>query len=181
MDNTRSKQTIAGLISDTLLCIILFIMLGSCVIDSKRSENRSTSTISLQKNTVVHIVDGDTFDMTDSTGKLFRIRPIGINADELRDNAHGKKGPYAKAARDFLSLLIYLKKVRIETDIQKKDKYGRLLAYVYVSDTIFVNAELVRQGMAVVETVPPNVKYADYFFALQQEARTAKAGMWAEQ
>jgi micrococcal nuclease len=58
-----------------------------------------------------------------------------------------------------------------------RDGEGRLLAYVYVGDTI-LNAELVRQGFAQVATFPPNVKYQALFLKLQREAREAKRGLW---
>jgi micrococcal nuclease len=67
--------------------------------------------------------------------------------------------------------------VRLELDVQSWDRYQRLLAYVYVGD-LMVNAELVRQGYAQVATYPPNVRYADRFRQLQQEARAAGAGCW---
>ena len=56
--------------------------------------------------------------------------------------------------------------------------YGRTLAYVYLEDGTFLNAELVKQGYAMVMTVPPNVKYAHLFVKLQQEARENNRGLW---
>jgi micrococcal nuclease len=141
--------------------------------------SKKGKTTTLPSGTVTYIVDGDTFDMADSTGHIIRIRPIGINADEMKDNGHGRKGPFAKPAKDYLAQLIEHKMVRLELDIQQLDKYGRTLAYVYVNDTIFVNAEMVKAGLAVCETVPPNVKYADSLYRLQVEAREAKRGLWA--
>jgi micrococcal nuclease len=69
--------------------------------------------------------------------------------------------------------------VRLEWDVERRDRYGRLLTYVYVGD-LMVNAELVRQGYAQVATFPPNVKYQDLFLRLQREAREAKRGLWEE-
>jgi micrococcal nuclease len=68
--------------------------------------------------------------------------------------------------------------VRLEQDISETDRYGRLLRYVYVGD-VFVNAELVRQGLAQVSTYPPDVKYQDVFLQLQREARAAGRGLWS--
>ncbi len=65
--------------------------------------------------------------------------------------------------------------------MQKRDKYGRLLAYVYLEDGTFVDAWLVEHGYAQVMTVPPNVKYQDLFLKLQREAREAKRGLWKSQ
>lgn len=70
------------------------------------------------------------------------------------------------------------KNVRLEFDVQQKDKYGRLLAYVYAGDT-FVNAELVKQGYAQITTYPPNVKYVNHFKKLEKEAREQGRGLWA--
>jgi micrococcal nuclease len=61
--------------------------------------------------------------------------------------------------------------------VQRRDRYRRLLAYVYLGD-MMVNAELVRQGYAQVATFPPNVKYQELFLKLQREAREAKRGLW---
>ncbi len=58
--------------------------------------------------------------------------------------------------------------------MQKRDKYGRLLAYVYLEDGTFVDAWLVEHGFAQVMTVPPNVKYQELFLELQREAREAR-------
>jgi micrococcal nuclease len=60
------------------------------------------------------------------------------------------------------------------------DQYGRTLSYVYLEDGIFVNAELIKNGYAVLMTVPPNVAFADEFATLQWEARKNKAGLWYE-
>lgn len=68
--------------------------------------------------------------------------------------------------------------MRLEYDVQTKDRYGRILAYVYVGDT-FVNAELAKQGWANAWTRPPNVKHAELFVKLQREAMLARRGLWA--
>jgi micrococcal nuclease len=67
--------------------------------------------------------------------------------------------------------------VRLELDVQPRDQYGRLLAYVYVGEVV-VNAELVRQGYALLSTVPPNVTHEALFVRLQREAREARRGLW---
>jgi micrococcal nuclease len=69
------------------------------------------------------------------------------------------------------------KNVRLEFDVQRKDKYKRTLAYVYIGE-LMLNAELVRQGCAQVSTFPPNVRYQELFMTLQREAREAQRGLW---
>jgi micrococcal nuclease len=147
-------------------------------VQTATGQHKKGNASTLPPGTVTHIVDGDTFDMVDSNHRIVRIRPIGIDAEELKNNAHGSKGPFAKAAKAYLAKLIAHKKVRLKTDLRKFDKYGRFLAYVYV-DTIFVNAALLKAGLVRVETEPPNVQHANYFYRLQVEARKAKRGLWA--
>ena len=70
------------------------------------------------------------------------------------------------------------KTVRLELDVRERDRYRRLLAYVYVGD-VMVNAELVRLGYAHAMTVPPNVAHASRFVSLERQAREAGRGLWA--
>lgn len=121
---------------------------------------------------VAKVIDGDTFVL--KTGQ--HIRLIGINAPELHHPTLGEQ-PYGKEAKKHLEELILGKKVRLEFDVQTHDKYGRLLAYVYV-DKIFVNAKMVEDGYAQVMTVPPNVKYQELFLKLQREAMEKGKGLW---
>ncbi len=69
--------------------------------------------------------------------------------------------------------------MRLDFDAERRDVYGRLLAYVYVGDE-FVNAELVRRGYARTLTIPPNTRYAGLFDRLQREAADANRGLWKE-
>jgi len=73
--------------------------------------------------------------------------------------------------------------VRLETDVQLRDRYGRLLAYVWIrrpEGEVMVNAELVRLGYAAVMTVPPNVRHIELFRRLAAEARQHHRGLWAQ-
>ena len=129
---------------------------------------------------VIKVSDGDTFHAKDKLGNVIKVRLIGIDAPESRKTSKKDVQYYGKEAKVFLTNLILGKNVRLEFDVGKKDRYGRTLAYVYLEDGTFINAELVKQGYAVIMTVPPNVKYADLFLKLQQEAREAKRGLWGD-
>ena len=85
--------------------------------------------------------------------------------------------PFSQAATEANRRLVEGKTVRLEYDVQTRDRFGRLLAYVYVGDGM-VNAELVRLGFAQPMTIPPNVRYAERFRALAHEAREAHRGLW---
>lgn len=103
---------------------------------------------------VARVIDGDTIKLSNGD----RVRYIGINTPETKHPRKGVEyfGPEASA---FNKKLVGGKKVRLEFDVQRRDRYGRLLAYVYLLDGTFVNLELVRQGFAQVSTFPPNVKH----------------------
>ena len=125
---------------------------------------------------VERVVDGDTIVVT---GRR-HVRLIGIDAPETVDPRR-PVGCFGKEASGFLkSLLPDGTAVRLVGDVEQEDRFGRTLAYVYrVSDALFVNAELVRQGYAQVLTIAPNVAHADDFVALARDARSAAQGLWA--
>jgi micrococcal nuclease len=104
------------------------------------------------------------------------VRLIGVDTPETKDPRKPVQ-PFGQEAAAFTQKLVEGKEVRLEYDVQRKDTYGRTLAYVYSGDTM-LNAELVRQGYAQVATFPPNVKYQDLFLKLQREAREAGRGLW---
>lgn len=125
------------------------------------------------------VVDGDTIVLAGGE----RLRYIGIDTPETVDPRRPVEAFGHEAARYNLQL-VEGREVRIELDVQERDRYGRLLGYVYVTGDdgreVFVNAELVRQGYARVSTWPPNVRYAEYFHQLEREARQAGRGLWSE-
>jgi micrococcal nuclease len=120
-------------------------------------------------------VDGDTVHVRIGD-RIEKVRYIGVNTPEIH---HPRKGeePGGRRALAVNRQLLLGKRVRLELDVQHRDRYGRLLAYVWVGETM-VNAELVRLGYAQVMTVPPNVRYQDLFLKLQREAREAGRGLW---
>lgn len=125
---------------------------------------------------VTRAVDGDTIEVT-YNGKEEKVRLIGVDTPETKHPTKPVE-PYGPEASAFTKKTLEGKKVRLEFDVQERDKYGRLLAYLYLEDGTFFNAELLRQGFAQVLTVPPNVRHADEFVKLQREAREAKRGLW---
>jgi len=128
---------------------------------------------------VSRVIDGDTFAIKINE-KEKRVRLIGVDAPETK--APGRKQePYGALARDFTRRLLQNKKVRLELDVQDKDRHGRILAYVYLPDGTFLNAKLIQEGYARMMTIPPNVRHARLFLQLEQEARAARRGLWGLQ
>ncbi|MBI1846861.1 MAG: thermonuclease family protein [Candidatus Rokubacteria bacterium] len=125
---------------------------------------------------VVHVDDGDTVDVRIG-GRDERVRYAGIDAPEI---AHGPT-PGTRGGREAASAnaaLVAGRHVTLEVAAQPRDRYGRLLAYVW-RDGVMVNAELVRLGWARVMTIPPNTRYRQVLQTLQSEAQRAGRGLWA--
>jgi micrococcal nuclease len=127
------------------------------------------------EGTVVRVVDGDTI-YVQLADRVEKIRYLGVNTPEIHHPVRGEE-PGGREAADVNRRIVDGRRVRLELDVRTRDRYGRLLAYVWVGE-IMVNAELVRRGYAQVMTVPPNVKYQDLFVKLQREARDAGRGLW---
>lgn len=127
---------------------------------------------------VKKVVDGDTFWVDDGSAKGMKIRLIGIDAPESRKSFKKQVGYYGKESRAYLTNLLKGKKVKLEFDVDTLDQYGRTLAYAYTENGIFVNAELLKNGFAIIMTITPNVKYAEEFYKIQQKARQTKKGLW---
>jgi len=125
--------------------------------------------------TVDRIIDGDTIRVRIGD-RVETVRYIGMDTPETVHPTRGIE-PYGLAASAFNQILVEGKQVWLELDVEPRDLYGRLLAYVY-TDSLFVNAELIRQGYAQVMTVPPNVRHVEEFIRLQREARRAGEGLW---
>lgn len=128
---------------------------------------------------VRRVIDGDTIELSD--GRLLRY--IGVDTPELRYR-DGQRWvydpePFGKEALAANRRWVENRQVRLELDVQTHDRYGRLLAYVYVEDKM-VNAELLKEGFAQVLTIPPNVRHAELFRKLSKQAREERRGLWAD-
>ena len=130
---------------------------------------------------VVRTVDGDTVWVRLASG-VEKVRYIGIDTPEVHHPTRGEE-PGGRAATEINRGLVGERPVRLEPDVQLRDRYGRLLAYVWVKRAdgveVMVNAEMVRLGYAQVMTVPPNVRHAEMFRKLAAEAREHRRGLWA--
>jgi len=127
------------------------------------------------EGTVVRVVDGDTIHVRIGA-RVEKVRYIGVNTPEVHHPTRGEE-PGGREAAEVNRRLVEGQAVRLELDMQERDRYGRLLAYVWIGD-LMINAELVRLGYAQVMTIPPNVCYQEMFLKLQREAREAGRGLW---
>jgi micrococcal nuclease len=143
---------------------------GNAALGGSNGEGAGSSTARVER-----VVDGDTIVLAGGE----RVRYIGMDTPESV-----KPGTpvqcYAKAASRENERLVGGQRVRLVYDVERRDRYGRTLAYVYrASDGLFVNAELVRRGYARTLTIPPDVAHAATFRTLAEKARRAGRGLWS--
>ena len=116
---------------------------------------------------VQRVIDGDTIVLADGRS----VRYIGIDTPEAGET-------YFEEAKEANRRLVADKNIRLEPDVEEKDRFGRTLAYIYVNDT-FVNVGLVQEGYARAYPYPPNIKYEGVFSNAEKEAKRKRIGIWS--
>ena len=159
--------------SNRLLALFLFayaLLLSSC--------SNESLTASPNSATLKGVVDGDTIDIAIG-GKTERVRLIGINTPETKHPTKGVEcyGPEASAYTE--QLLPKGTKLRVERDVEARDKYGRLLLYVYIANSnVFVNMDLVMNGYARPMVFEPNTAHKADFAQAATQAELRNVGLW---
>jgi micrococcal nuclease len=148
-------------------------LLHLCLILSTVLLIGASSTVNQNWVRVKWVCDGDTIVLRDGR----HVRYIGINAPEIAHDNH-KAEAFGYVAKKYNQSLVGSKKVRLEFDKEKHDRYGRLLAYIFLSDGTFINKKMIENGYAYVLHLRPNVKYDDALLKAQRDAMSAKKGMW---
>jgi len=122
------------------------------------------------------IYDGDTLLLMNGQ----KVRLLGINTPEVEGrNKSSQAG--GEEAKQWLIARLKKQKIRVETDVEKKDKYGRLLAHVFTEDKQHINLELVGEGLASINVYPPNLKYINELLKAEHQAEQKIKGIWGEE
>jgi micrococcal nuclease len=163
------------------LAIALFTILIVIVIQQTSSDEQSIvrNENNLITALVTRVVDGDTMKVTLEDGRATKetIRLLLVDTPET---VHPTKEvePFGPEASSFAKRLLTNQKVQLEIDVSERDKYGRLLVYLWLGDQMF-NELLLEEGLArVAYVLPPNIKYIDQFRAIQQKSQNAAKGIW---
>jgi micrococcal nuclease len=143
-----------------------------------------------EKAKILSIVDGDTVKVI-FHNREERLRLIGIDTPESIPNSKAKKDAQrtksdietitsqGREAKSFVKGLVKPGDLlKIEFDVRTRDKYGRLLAYLYLPSGKMLNEEIVKAGYAQLMTIPPNLKYQERFLMAYREARENHRGLW---
>ncbi len=153
----RGKYRIYALV----ISVIITLVLGLSTLVTTQTKTYQ------QVALVTGVVDGDT--ITIEGGQ--RVRLLGIDTRERGE-------PCYQEAKEYLTNLVKMKDVELEADKEDKDRYGRLLRYVWINGTD-VDLEILKPGLAVALIIEPNGKYKDQYIKAEKEARTNKVGcLW---
>lgn len=131
------------------------------------------------KSTVARVIDGDTFVLSDSQ----HVRMLGINTPEIARLGKPPE-PFADSAAHFIKSLIEGKKVKLTFDENTYDIFGRLLAYVWLTDitgkdSLWIQAELLKAGLCRISYYPKGKRYYDLFYNLRRTAKRNHLGIWS--
>ena len=169
------------------MAVVLAVVLagGRCDRDSPPGQAGGTTTTNTVTGgpvaglavTVTEVVDGDTIWVRMADGSAEKVRYIGIDAPELPHD--GRPGEYlGEEARAHNAALLGSGPLSLETDVERRDEFGRLLAYVWAGD-VFVNERMVLDGYAWAHNYAPNLAWQDRLWAAHDRARAAGVGIWA--
>ena len=173
-DPTAGRRTVAAMRRSAPL-VLLIAVLVVVLVHGRGGDDKADG---FGEGRVVRVVDGDTIRVRVGD-RTERVRYIGVDTPEsvkpgIPVQCYAKRAAAANAA------LVAGREVRLVGDVEHRDRYGRLLAYVYrADDGAFVNAMLVRGGYARTLTIAPNVAHAAEFAALARAARNTGRGLWS--
>ncbi|MEK7566943.1 MAG: thermonuclease family protein [Patescibacteria group bacterium] len=157
-----------------LVILIAVAALAYSFWPAKPAKIKHSATGNTETARVVKIIDGDTIEIE---GGL-KIRYIGVNTPETKDPRRGVQC-FGKEASAKNQALVEGQMVWLEKDVGDRDKYGRLLRYVWVGNNTMVNETLVKEGYAFASSYPPNVKYQKRFREAERQARNSGKGLWS--
>jgi micrococcal nuclease len=158
-----------------ILCALLFVVVAAGI---RMSGGDSATEREPRTARVVRVVDGDTIRVV-LGDRQERVRYIGVDTPESVKQDTPVEC-FAKRAAAENARLVAGRQVRLVPDVDPRDRFGRLLAYVYrTQDGTMVNEALVRGGFARPLTIPPNVRFAERFRRAAREARRAARGLWS--
>ena len=150
---------------------------------SQGSSEKAGPTVNAETTvTVTRVVDGDTLKISPAIEDIVDVRLIGVDIPETKKPNCASQS-YGAEASAFTTTQLQGQQVGLEFDVEKADRYDRLLAYVYSSDGSLFSDTLLREGYAQLANFPPNVKYVERFQEFQEaqaKARAAGLGLWGQ-
>ena len=175
-ESDQGREGIYGgsIVWKTVIVMVSLVILGSMALGiigpllGGSQQERSLEPERVAAN-VLRVIDGRTIIIDDGQGEQ-TVRLIGIKALDFRD-------PFFDFSREVVQSWIEGKSVMLESDQLERDSQGRLLRYVFF-ENIMINAALMLNGLATIETELPNVRYDNYLKQMQLQARESEVGIW---
>ncbi|MEN8906221.1 MAG: thermonuclease family protein [Clostridiales bacterium] len=149
--------------------ILMFLIFSSC------NKENDSNIIFTENELVIKVIDGDTFYIKNDE----KVRLIGIDTPEI-GNEYGDDQPYSQEAKNFTRNLIEGKEVKLVKDISDRDRYNRLLRYVYMNDGTFLNELLVKEGFAKSIEYKPDIRFTDILNSAQKYAKKNNRVIWSD-
>lgn len=162
----KKSPVIAGVVSLISALVLTVYALYTNQEEVKQSDVLPSSSAT---NRVAKVIDGDTIVLENGE----KVRYIGINAPEIT-----KRDCFGNEAKKKNESLVLHKEVILEKDVSERDKYNRLLRYVYLADGTFINKTLVEEGYAYASSYPPDISRQEELLEAQREAQKNKKGLW---
>ncbi|HDB7757218.1 TPA: thermonuclease family protein [Staphylococcus aureus] len=176
----KSNKSLAMIVVAIIIVSVLAFQFMNHTGPFKKGTNQE-STQDLKGKDKVHVqrvVDGDTF-IANQNGKEIKVRLIGVDTPEtVKPNKPVQ--PYGKEASNYSKKTLTNQDVYLEYDKEKQDRYGRTLAYVWLSKDRMYNKELVEKGLAREKYFSPNGKYRNVFIEAQNKAKQQKLNIWSK-
>ena len=184
MNGSGLRKAASRLVEFKLRKSLFFVMValvayfsGSLLIKNLGTVSRAGAVPDPQVVTVLSVVDAETILVRHFSGNIGQVRYIGLDVPKVSSDLEPEC--FEREAHSFNKSLVTDRRLRLVSDQTRRDSDGRMLAYAYrVSDGLFVNAELVRQGYALPASTPPNTTHADELRHLATRARLAGRGLW---
>ncbi len=166
-----------------LILILIGTLLGVVLCGVYLNRPRHGGVVRVERAQVTRVIDGDTLAVLRQGYGTVKVRLIGIDAPEVgwvdgRSSIVKKEECFAQESKERLKELVENREVRLEKDVSEKDKYDRLLRYVYVGEEN-INEMLVREGFARLATYPPDTKYYGKLKEAERVAKENKTGLWS--
>jgi micrococcal nuclease len=160
-----------------IILIPLLVSMAACQSNEKSTSNLTTPDgTPLISATVTNVVDGDTIDV-EIDGQEERVRLLLIDTPETKHPSKPVQ-PFGPEASEYTKTTLLGKNVGLEKDVSERDRYGRVLAYIWLDGQMH-NEALIERGLARVAIFPPDIKHVDHFRDIQATAQQEGVGIWS--
>ena len=171
-----------------LLIVFSILVIAACSeLEMLLEDSETISTVEneptdLIEGLVTYVVDGDTFDVELDNGEIERVRPILVDAPEIchaSSPSHCEPDPYGDEATEFTRDLLDGEVVYLEKDVSERDKYDRMLFYVYLEDGRMYQELILAEGLATLAIYEPDVKYKNELLLIEEKAKQESLNIWS--